>query len=195
VALVDGGVGGGGGGTVILVAGGDLSATSVSADGGAGASVGGGGGGGGGGAGGTVLVATTAGTLNVDSISVTGGPPGTPNGGRGSIGRMRWDAPTGTAPSSLDAPVQRGPAFSNQPRIVTHASPFTLSGPSNAVFKVRVRDQDGMSHDGDDGSFNESGTATISPPLRPGYNRLCATLVGGDAGTNAEKCIDVALVP
>lgn len=195
VSIVDGGAGGGGGGTVFLSAGGDISATTISATGGDGETPAGGGGGGGGGAGGTVLVASEAGTVTVGSIVVSGGRAGMPTGGGGSIGRARWDAPAGNAPTSPDGPVQRGPAFAAQPRIVTQPTALSLTGPANVTFGVRVDSHDNVSQNGNGGTFNATGTATITPSLRPGHNRVCMTLAGGTSGSFAEKCIDVALLP
>jgi len=188
------GAGGSGGGTVALIAGGNLQATSISAKGGGGTPGASGGAGGGGGAGGNLLVRTDNGTLTIPTIDVSAGPGGTPNGAAGSIGRVRWDAPEGNAPS---ATAHRGLAFGKlATRVFTTASPsLTVVGASGDGFSVRVIDQDGHSFDGGHTSIN-NGLAAISPALHPGYNQVCITLDTGVQGhVEADKCIDVAFLP
>jgi hypothetical protein len=196
-----GGPGGAGGGIVVLSAGGNITTgtiTVIGGSGGAGVVVAGlGGGGGGGGAGGAVLLATDAGRLTTGAINIAGGGRGAPGGGLGSVGRVRWDAPDGTAPSvPLRAP-HRGPSFAMSERVFTIPNPsLTVVGTSNDRFRVRVIDHDNEVHVSDDASFNSEGMATINPLLRPGRNQVCITLDGGAQGApEADKCIDVAFLP
>ena len=196
-AIVAGGPGGGGGGTVALSAGGDISVDGVLAQGGDGAPPNsGGGGGGGGGAGGTVLLQTKNGTLTAPLIRVAGGAAGSPNGGAGSVGRVRWDAPGDTAPGAVDATPVRGPSFVVPNRMFTTASPqINLKGPGSRGFIVRVIDQENVPHDSGVESFNDAGAVTISPRLSGGHNRICMILDGGPQTTIADQCIDVAYLP
>ena len=196
--LVNGGNGGGGGGVVVLTAGGNIEATSIAANGGGGGDGAGsalaGGGGGGGGAGGTVVVRTAGGTLAVGSISAAAGPGGSPGGGAGSIGRVRWDAPTGTSPSSG---AHRGPSFTAVSRVVTELeSTFTLAGAPGDEIDIRVIDNRDVPHTGPHVNFNSSGVATVVPTLVPGYNQICAKLTGGaDSEPAANTCVTVAYLP
>jgi len=188
------GAGGSGGGTVALIAGGNLQATSVSAKGGAGAPGASGGAGGGGGAGGNLMMRTDNGTLTITTIDVSAGPGGAPNGAAGSVGRVRWDAPGGNAPS---AAAHRGLAFEKlATRMFTTSSPsFTVVGTSGDGFSFRVIDQDGHAFDGGHTSIN-NGLAAITPALHPGYNQVCITLDNGLQGhVEADKCIAVAFLP
>ena len=205
-----GGSGGGGGGVVVLAAGGDITAGMISAGGGGGAQGGtatlglvGSGGGGGAGAGGIVVVESDTGTLKVTKINVkgnVGGPPGgggtAGHGGSSSVGRVRWDALGGTPPSSPDRAPHRGPVFMVPSRVFRSLpQTLTLLGTRDDVFTVRVTDHDHVVHDGGRASFDQTSTAQITPPLSPGYNRICITLASGSQGrVEADKCIDVAVV-
>lgn len=195
--IVTGGFGGGGGGTVLVSAGGNVKIASIAANGAPGETRSSGGGGGGGGAGGTVLVSTTNGTLMVNAIEVGGGGAGGPNGGAGSPGRVRWDAPGGGAPSSPASAAKRGPviAASASRTVNTPTHAFMVHGERDHAFTVRVVDQDNLSHDGGRGVFDDSGVAPITASLRKGYNKVCVTLDGGSGGTIAERCTDVAYLP
>jgi hypothetical protein len=190
-----GGAGGGGGGTLVLYAGGDITVPSITAIGGQGVMPAAGGGGGGGGAGGNVLVRSDGGTLTVSgAIDVHGGAGGDPGGGAGAPGRVRWDAPVGSAPSGTS---HRGPSFAPlATRILTTAS-FSLmvKGTSGDGFTSRVLDAGGQSRDLGHASFNNS-LAVVAPTLQPGFNRVCVTLDGGaQEHPEADTCIDVAFLP
>lgn len=193
-----GGAGGGGGGMVILTAGGDIKAMTVTANGGDGlAPSSGPGGGGGAGAGGTVVVRTSYGMLNVGTVRVAAGKPGTPGGGTGSVGRVRWDAPGDNAPVSPDRAAHRGPAFKSAPQVVTMQEPsFTVVGTPGDTIAIRVIDDRDIPHPGPEVSFNPAGLATIVPTLSPGHNQVCAKLAGGtESEAAANTCIDVAYLP
>jgi hypothetical protein len=199
LAIDAGGVGGAGGGTVTLIAGGDLSVDAVIATGADGAGSRGAGGGGGGGAGGTVLLRTLHGTLKAPMIQVAGGKGAgngsSGSGGAGAAGRVRWDAPGDTPPTS-DTTAVRGPSLVVPSRIVTTASPpLDVKGPGHRGFVVRVIDQDSMPHDSGLESFNAAGTTTINPRLSGGRNQVCVILDGGPQTTIADQCIAVAYLP
>jgi hypothetical protein len=194
-----GGAGGGGGGVVELIAGGDITTDTITAGGGSGkpgAAGVGSGGGGGGGAGGVVLVSSATGVVKTGAITVPAGGGGAPNGGTSSVGRVRWDAVDGTAPSPT-RPAHRGPAFMLPPRIVTRSpQTFTVLGTQSDGFSVRVTDQQHTMHDGEHVSVAASSTALVSPALYPGYNQICILLDGGSPGQpEANKCIEVAYLP
>ena len=187
------GSGGGGGGTLALLAGGDLTSAAISVKGGNGVAGFGGGGGGGGGAGGNVLLRTDNGTLTTGAIDISAGSGGS-SGGAGAVGRTRWDAPDGAAPSGQ---ARRGIAFGRMPsRVFTTSSPtFPVVGTSGDGFSFRVIDQSGASHDGGHASFNND-AATISPVLHAGANRVCVTIDGGARGSfEADRCVDVVFLP
>lgn len=195
-----GGVGGAGAGVVVLVAGGDITTGDIAANGGTGgkgAAGLGSGGGGGGGAGGAVLVSSAGGAVVTGKINVIAGPGGSPGGGASSGGRVRWDAGSGSAPSSPDRPAHRGPAFMVTTRVFTTLPQrLALIGTRGDGFNVSVTDQDHAVHDGGHFIFDADNTAMITPPLNPGYNRVCITLDGGTQGhLEAEKCLDVAYLP
>ena len=195
--LTPGGAGGAGGGVVELVAGGDLAAGTISANASDGASGGLLGGAGGGGAGGTVIARTTHGALALGAIRVKAGIGSSTTVGAGSVGRVRWDAPAGTSPSSPDRAAHRGPAFQAPPRVVATASQvYTLSGSAGDEIDVRVTDQSNTPHVGEHAIFNSQGIATITAALSPGYNAVCVKLAGGSSTEPlANACVDVVALP
>jgi hypothetical protein len=144
-----------------------------------------------------VVIRSQRGTLGLGVIHVRGGGSGSPGGGIGSVGRVRWDAPGGDPPMSPDRAAHRGPAFQDQPRVVTASGvPFTLIGTSGDEIDLRVIDDQAVSHDGGHTSFNTAGIATTSPTLSPGYNQLCAKLSGGAENEPvANVCFGVAFLP
>ena len=198
VSIGSGAGGGGGGGAVELTAGGNVTVAQVNANGGAGGSKPAGGGAGGGGAGGVVMV-RAGGTLTVmTGLSATGGDgDGTSTtDGKASDGRIRWDAPAGSAPSATPTAV-RGPAFVTMPEVITSAA-LQLVGSANHKFDVYWIDSAGQHNDASEAgsSFDVSGMATIHPPLGRGYDHVCITLAGGAQGAiEADKCVDVAYMP
>ena len=188
--LTKGGAGGGGGGVVELTAGGDVTAGTITLTGGAGATSGAGGGGGAGGIG----MVRSGGTLSVTNILANGGA-GAGGGGAGSPGRIRWDAPGGTAPMATPAAV-RGPSFIGVPEVITtQAVALQLMGTPSHGFAVYWDDTSNQ-HTGVPGSFGTDGLATITPGLSVGYNHVCITVMGGAQNTpEADKCVDVAYLP
>ncbi|HEX3479542.1 MAG TPA: hypothetical protein VHT91_31180 [Kofleriaceae bacterium] len=209
-AAVAGGAGGGGGGMVVLDAGGDVTTGAVTANGGNGTKgstvLVSAGGGGGGGAGGTVLVRSAAGTLKVPTIHVTGGPPGAPGGGNvgdagsggsGGPGRVRWDSPMDKPPPSPDIAAHRGPSFKAVMSVVTTREPaMALVGTPGDELDARVLDDQGVPHGGPHIAFDRTGTATLTPTLSPGYNRVCVKLSkGSETDAPANACVDIAYLP
>ncbi len=205
-----GGAGGGGGGMVVLDAGGDITTGAVTANGGNGANGGGSGlsagGGGGGGAGGTVLVRSAAGTLTIQAVHVAGGPPGVAGGGRaggpgsggaGGAGRVRWDSPMDTQLAPPESPPHRGPSFKSVTPVVTMREPAMLVvGTPGDELDARVMDDRGTPHAGPHIVFDPSGSATFTPTLSPGYNRVCVKLAtGSESDPPANACVDVAYLP
>ena len=144
-----------------------------------------------------MVLRTAAGTLKSGTIHVTGGAAGSPGGGAGSVGRVRWDAPAGNPPASPDRPAHRGPTFQTPKRVVSAAGQtFMLTGASGDEFDVYMIDDAGVQHAGEHAAFNAGGVATITPALPAGYSKLCVKLVGGmqnEAVANA--CVDVAFLP
>jgi hypothetical protein len=199
INLALGGLGGGGGGIIVLRAGGNIRTDTITVAGGNGSGPSGlaGGGGGGGGAGGVVLLATETGTLTTGAIDVVGGGSGLPGGGVGSVGRVRWDALDGTAPSVPLRPPHRGPSFMVSTRVFTSARPaLVLVGTANDGFSIRVIDHDNEVRESGDGSFNSEGMGMVEPLLLPGHNQVCITLDGGMQGSlEADTCVDVAFLP
>jgi hypothetical protein len=211
-AAVPGGPGGGGGGMVVLNAGGDITTGAVTANGGNGSTGGtvvlslSAGGGGGGGAGGTVLVRSAAGTLKMPTIHVAGGPAGAPGGGNvgdagsggsGGPGRVRWDSPMDKQPPSPDSAAHRGPSFKAVMPVVMMREPaMALVGTPGDELDARVLDDQGVPHAGPHVAFDRSGTATLTPTLSPGYNRVCVKLSkGSETDAPANACVDVAYLP
>ena len=158
---------------------------------------GGAGGGGGAGAGGTVVVRSQSGKLKVGIVRVNAGTPGSPGGGMASVGRVRWDSPSGDAPSSPDRAPHRAPSFLDPVHVVTTRSQaFTLIGSPGDDIDIRVSDGRDMSNDARGTSFSSAGKATITPQLFPGYNQLCAKLSQGATSESvANVCTEVAFVP
>jgi hypothetical protein len=211
-AAVSGGTGGGGGGMVVLNAGGDITTGAVTARGGNGSNGGtvplslSAGGGGGGGAGGTVLVRSAAGTLNMKTIDVAGGTPGAPGGGKvgdagsgghGGPGRVRWDSPMDKQPPSPASAAHRGPSFKAVIPVVAMREPsMALVGTSGDELDARVLDDQGVPHAGPHVAFDRTGSATLTPTLSPGYNRVCVKLSkGSETDAPANACVDVAYLP
>lgn len=189
-----GGAGGGGGGTIELTAGGDVTVGTVDVSGGQGAAKNSGGGGGGG-AGGIIML-RAGGALTASTLTAVGGggTGGTANDGTGSVGRIRWDAPAGAAPSATPVAV-RGPAFVTATPLVMTTASLQLVGAPNHQFSVYHSDSGGQHNDAA-GSFDGSGNATITPQLGVGFDRVCITLMGGMQGApEADKCVDVAYLP
>jgi hypothetical protein len=156
--------------------------------------------GGGGGAGGMVIVAGAS--LSFPAISTmikaTGGAAGTGtssnSGGSGSVGRVRWDAPSGTAPTS-DGAVARGPAFVSN-SVVLSSNTLQLIGQPDTSIMFYVVDATGQQSTPAMASFNGGGSTTIEPVLSIGWNHVCAYLPLGSPGSlEAERCIDVAYLP
>ena len=195
--LAPGGAGGGGGGFLLLTAGGDITTGDVFAGGGNGADSGGAGGGGGAGAGGTVVARSGNGKLALGMVRVPAGSPGAPGGGSASVGRVRWDSPSGEAPSSPDHAAHRGPSFLDPVHVVTaRGQAFTLIGSPGDDIDIRVSDGRDMSNDARGTRFSPAGKVTITPQLFPGYNQLCAKLAQvATSEPVANVCTEVAFVP
>jgi hypothetical protein len=59
-----------------------------------------------------------------------------------------------------------------------------------------VLDDQGVPHAGPHVAFDRSGTATLTPTLSPGYNRVCVKLSkGSETDAPANACVDVAYLP
>ncbi len=191
--------GGGGGGMVELTAGGDITINGdLNVSGGVGANSSGGAGGGG--AGGTLMI-RAGGMLTQMSGSFIaaggGGAGGSMTDGKGSDGRVRWDATAGAPPTAMPAAV-RGPSFAASTQLVIRTTSIDLVGTSPHKFDVYWRDANGVHNDGVDAgtAFDANGNANIKPPLMPGFATVCITIMGGTQGASeADKCIDVAYLP
>lgn len=199
-----GGGGGAGAGSIELTAGGNLSVASLTADGGTGGAgntvVANTAAGGGGGAGGLVVLRAGGALATSGAVSVKGGAGGAGaggngDGGPGSHGRVRWDAPTGAAPTVPNGTLHRGPSFKLDTQVFRTASPaITVLGTTNDRFDV-YWSHAGMTYAGSSYSIGAT-SATVTPMLRQGFNRLCITLAGGKQGApEADKCVDVAFLP
>jgi hypothetical protein len=201
------GTGGGGGGTVIVEAGGAITVTSIDVSGGAGGAgtagflLGGGGGGGGGGTGGVIIVrsaSTVTGSLAANG-GASGAGGGTGNtGGAGSVGRIRVDT-SGTPPSAA-IPIHRGPAFAaSTPTFTSDINQVvTLLGQANDTISLYDVDGSGNIHTGEPTNevFDNFGSASPKLSLLDGYNRICATLDNGIAGTDlADTCFEIVYLP
>lgn len=204
--IVTVGAGGGAGGSIELTAGGNVTATALNAkggNGGNGAAVAlGGGGGGGGGSGGLIMVRSDFGAITATALAATAGAKGTggggaAEGGAGAVGRIRWDAPTGS-PSGMPAP-HRGPSFAaTTPTTTTEQKPtIMMTGTDGDIFDVYVIADDNMVHTGEPMMQTfAGGTASFMPTLLPGYNKLCVTIRPGMRLTSeADKCMDIAYLP
>jgi len=143
------------------------------------------------------VVRSQSGKLKVGIVRVNAGTPGSPGGGMASVGRVRWDSPSGDAPSSPDRAPHRAPSFLDPVHVVTTRSQaFTLIGSPGDDIDIRVSDGRDMSNDARGTSFSSAGKATITPQLFPGYNQLCAKLSQGATSESvANVCTEVAFVP
>jgi hypothetical protein len=203
----NGGAGGASGGTIELTAGGDISVGAITANGGAGqagstvvlvASPGGGGGGGG------LVMLRAEGSLTSGPIAVNGGRGGiggTGNGGAGSPGRVRWDAPSGEPPVVADGTVHRGPVFTLATRVFrAPEDKITLIGTASDRFDVYAING-GTTYLGTGTGESQvmippGGMLSFNQVLQQGLSHLCVTLPGGQPGTSeGEKCVDVAFLP
>jgi hypothetical protein len=200
--LAPGGRGGSSGGSLELTAGGDLSVGTITANGGNGTdgALGAlGTAGGGGGAGGLVMLRAGS-TLASGAINVAGGSGGggVASGGNGSGGRVRWDAPTGSAPNVMagNRTLHRGPSFVVSDPVFRITDPMiAVIGQAGDRFDVSVENH-GMVAIGARVTIPAGNTAMFSPPLQQGLNRVCILLLGGrPMSSEAEKCVDVAFLP
>jgi hypothetical protein len=196
-----GGAGGGGAGTVELTATGDVSVGSITASGGDGAnSAGAAAGDGGAGAGGVVLV-RTGGMLTLGTVVVDHGSPGNVSnaGGTGSVGRIRVDSATGAQAPSGGA---IGPMFIAPPKTVTSYPTLNLRGlPNDHTAVVEVIDRDNNVVDNGHQympTFGPTtGTGTVQPVLRVGYNRVCIMVAGNTDPNTIEgtNCVEIGYAP
>ena len=205
-----GGAGGGGGGTIELTAGGDLTVGGITANGAAGASstviAGGGGGGGSGG----VVLLRAGGMLKAGAFTLNGAGHGSGNttggvGGDGGLGRARIDA--ASLANAPEAGAKIGPMFMGGATVTTSYPTLTLTGTANdssSVVKVYdktnnlVHDQFGItSFPVGFGATTPVATATVQPPLKIGYKRVCVFVSGNTDPNVAEgtNCIEVGYAP
>jgi len=191
--VLGGSPGGGGGGTVELTAAGDIHITSTGA---AIAALGGPQTGGGGGAGGTILV-RSGGMLDIAKPLDVSPVNGSGNGGPASAGRARFDAAKGGAPNGYQGPmIQTIPYFSTTQ--LTSDSAILVAGQAgnSSDFKGLVYDKDGSPVSNFDLLFGQS-VAKPSVMLKPGYNRVCVLVPGGNILTTPESgnCAEIAFLP
>jgi hypothetical protein len=211
-ATGNGGGGGGGGGTIELTAGGDITCGTIDVSGGtghAGATLAGAAGGGGGGSGGVIVARTSHGmisaTLTADLGGGGAGAGGGGQGGPGGTGRIRFDLPGATLPTTSPVGVaHRGLAFaaSAMPFYTMDNPTVTIVGTPLDVFDMYVVDSAGMAHTGEpiNQEIDGTGMKTVLITLLPGYNRVCATIHGGmrnkdDRFSLADTCIETAYLP
>lgn len=201
-----GGRGGASGGAIDLHADGDLRVQgAINVDGGVGTNGGSGlatSAAGGGGAGGIAMLRAGGALTISDPVSAKGGAGGAGTGGHGSggagaDGRVRWDAPSGTAPITNAGTTRRGPAFTVANRLFREPeATITLIGTANDRFNVYYIHGDSIEPGPQGRSFGVNGTASFNITLPQGHNRLCITLEGGQQGSaESDKCIDIAFLP
>ena len=186
-----GSVGGGGGGQLEITAGGTLTIGKVSANG---ASPGGGGGSGGA----IVLRAGALAKLNGDITAAGGGGSGIASGG---IGRLRFDVPARMGSPAMTAVTHVGASFDiatdANPLVTTDSHPLLhlLGESSSAVWTMSVVNAQGSTTSSQTFTFGSS-SATVTPALSSGYNRICVSPPTGDPSIlESSNCIDLAYVP
>jgi hypothetical protein len=146
----------------------------------------------------TGATVSTGSGSNAGTITAAGGAGGGSSGnvgGAGSMGRVRWDAPTGTMPSTTSASIARGPSFLTT-SISVGSNSLELVGSPNTGFTSYATNSAGVQSNTSTAMFDTGGSATIHPSLSPGWNHVCVFVAGGAAGSfQAERCIDVAYLP
>lgn len=199
--LGGGGTGGGGAGMFYVSAGGDITITGgFTAIGGAGGGGALGGFGGGGGTGGTLLL-QSGGTATIDTVTLTGGPGGSPSGQTGTTGAVRIDSITATpiANAYIGPQFKTAPTVVFDPTIASGTSLVLVGIPGDSSSTGSVLDKDSGAIPG--GTFNltfsAAGTTNPSVTLGAGYNRICAILPGGNIVLHPEagNCVEVAYLP
>jgi hypothetical protein len=195
--------GGGSGGSIELSARGELTIAAIASDGGnGGTSLLGLAGDGGGGSGGAIVIRSgikaTTGLLRALG-GLGGNTPATSN--RGSVGRIRIDAPAIETGQVTPAAV-RGAMFDPDTEQIVEKDTFNFLLHGSAGSKFDIRFLNGANQPLEDvlpvlADFQGAETLPMQLKLKPGFNRLCTTPQGSDGTVSNEEstnCIDVAFI-
>jgi hypothetical protein len=193
-----GGPGGGGGGTIELSARADLTVGNITSSGGNGGagllSLGDGGGGSGG-----VIVLRSATKLSAGTLRAEGGAGGdaNPMSNKGSVGRIRIDAPEVVA--GLTSPLaKRGAMFDpKMPTIVSAKElSFQLFGSTGSRFDLHLLNADSSPQRGPTVvEFQGATEVKVTVTLQSGYNRICTTPIDSPVSRlESTNCVEVAFI-